>query len=192
MNIKTKALDKDQYELIIATIRNGFTYDNGKEFKPNNRLAAICVTQGNIGLRISDILNLRLSDIVWESGRWHLDICEQKTGKHRNFTVPNGLYDFLKQYAKDNHIFPTARLFPITERAVQKNLDIVSAYLGWQDISSHSFRKYYATQIYINNGYDIELVRILLQHSSIEVTRKYIGIQNKRIEDAINNHLCIA
>jgi site-specific recombinase XerD len=98
----------------------------------------------------------------------------------------------MKQYAKENHIFPTARLFPITERAVQKNLDIVSSYLGWKDISSHSFRKYYATQIYINNGYDIELVRILLQHSSIEVTRKYIGIQTKRIEDAINGHLCIA
>lgn len=192
MNIKTKALDKEQYELIISTIRNGFTYGDGKVFNPNNRLASLLVVQANLGVRISDILKLTLSDIVWESGRWRLDITEQKTGKKRNFTVPDGLYNFLQKYAEENNINPMARLFPVCERAVQKNLDIVSSYLGLEDISSHSFRKYYATQIYINNGYDIELVRHLLQHSSIEVTRKYIGIQSKRVEDAINNHLCIA
>lgn len=191
MNKKTKALDKEQYELIIATIRNGFTH-NGKEFKPNNRLATLLVVQANLGVRISDILKLTLSDIVKESGRYRLDIVEQKTGKVRDFTVPNALYDYLVKYAAENHISEYARLFPVCERAVQKQLKIVADYIGIENISTHSFRKFYATEMYLNNDYDIELVRHLLQHSSATVTQRYIGMSNKRIEDAINKHLCLA
>ena len=191
MNKKTKALDKEQYENIIATIRNGFEYD-GHIFKQNNRLATMLVVQANIGVRISDIIKLRLDDIVRENGRYHLDIVEQKTGKERNFTVPAALYEFLEKYAMDNGIQSTARLFPICERAVQKQLKIVCDYLGVESISTHSFRKFYATEIYINNDYDIELVRHLLQHSSSAVTQKYIGISEKRVEQAIEKHLCLA
>ena len=191
MNKKTKALDKEQYENIIATIRNGFEYD-GHIFKQNNRLATMLVVQANIGVRISDIIKLRLDDIVKENGRYHLDIVEQKTGKERNFTVPAALYEFLEKYAMDNGIQSTARLFPICERAVQKQLKIVCDYLGVESISTHSFRKFYATEMYINNDYDIELVRHLLQHSSSAVTQKYIGISEKRVEQAIEKHLCLA
>lgn len=191
MNIKTKALDKEQYELIIATIRNGFEYD-GHEFKPNNRLATVLVIQANLGCRIGDILNLHLCDIVKSCGRYHLDIVEDKTEKVRNFTVPELLYDYLVEYAHTNHIGTQARLFPICERAVQKQLKIVADYLGLEDVSTHSFRKFYATELYMNNDYDIELVRHLLQHSSAAVTQKYIGMSTKRVEDAINKHLCIA
>lgn len=191
MNKRTKALDKEQYENIIATIRNGFEYD-GHIFKPNSRLATMLVVQANIGVRISDILKLTLNDIVLEGNRYHLDIIEQKTGKARNFTVPAALFEFLKKYATDNHIMPTSRLFPICERAVQKQLKIVCDYMGIESISTHSFRKFYATEIYINNDYDIELVRHLLQHSSSAVTQKYIGISEKRVEQAIEKHLCLA
>ena len=191
MNKRTKALDKEQYENIIATLRNGLEYD-GHIFKPNNRLATMLVVQANIGVRISDIIKLRLDDIVRENGRYHLDIVEQKTGKERNFTVPAALYEFLEKYAMDNGIHSTARRFPICERAVQKQLKIVCDYLSIESISTHSFRKFYATEIYINNDYDIELVRHLLQHSSSAVTQKYIGISEKRVEQAINKHLCLA
>lgn len=191
MNIKTKALDKEQYELIISTIRNGFTYDNGKEFKPNNRLASALVVQANLGVRISDILKLTLSDIVYESGRYRLDIVEQKTGKVRDFPIPDGLYTFLKNYASENHINQRARLFPVCERALQKQLAIVAEYLGIDGLSTHSFRKFYGTEIYYANDCDIELVRRLYQHSSIAVTQRYIGVTSKRLEEAINNHLCL-
>lgn len=191
MNKKTKALDKEQYELVIATIREGFTH-NGSEFKPNNRLATALVVQANLGVRISDILKLTLSDIVYESGRYHLDIVEQKTSKVRNFTVPNGLYEYLYNYAKENRIGQYSRLFPVCERALQKQLAIVADYLKIDGLSTHSFRKFYATQLYIQNDYDIELVRHLLQHSSALTTQRYIGMSTKRVEDAINKHLCLA
>ena len=37
---------------------------------------------------------------------------------------------------------------------------------GYTRINAHSFRKWYATEIYNNNGCDIALVQRLLQHSS--------------------------
>ena len=52
-----------------------------------------------------------------------------------------------------------------------------------------SFRKWYVTEIYKNNGYDIALVQRLLQHSSSAITHRYIGIEPQRIEKAIEGHV---
>ena len=190
MNKKTKALDREQYELVIATIRNGFTH-NGSVFKPNNRLATAMVVQANLGVRISDILKLTLSDIICEHGRYRLDIVEQKTQKARNFTVPTDLYLFIENYAKENKISRQARLFPVTERAIQKQLDIVGEYLGLERFGTHSFRKFYGVDIYYSNNCDIELVRHLYQHSSVKQTQEYLEVSPKRVDEAINKHLCL-
>ena len=89
----------------------------------------------------------------------------------------------------DNNISPTAKLFDISERAVNKHLKAICDYLGYEGIGSHSFRKYFATSIYTNNNYDINLVRVLLQHSSTTTTQRYIGLQEKHIEEALQNHI---
>ncbi len=73
----------------------------------------------------------------------------------------------------------------------KKQLKIVCDYLGYDNISTHSFRKFYATEIYKNNDCDIELVRHLLQHSSTAITQRYIGIQPPKIEQAISKHICL-
>lgn len=64
-----------------------------------------------------------------------------------------------------------------------------SEYLGLNDIGTHSFRKFYATEVYKNNNYNIVLVQELLQHSSAEITQRYVGIQQKDLEDAISKHI---
>ena len=104
------------------------------------------------------------------------------------FTVPLIIYQYIENYCLRNGIKPHEKIFPITERAVQKQLKIVCDYLGYEGISTHSFRKWYATEIYKNNGYDIALVQRLLQHSSSAITQRYIGIEPQRIEQAIQNH----
>ena len=91
----------------------------------------------------------------------------------------------------DYNISPEAPIFPITERAAQKQLKLVCDYLGYTGISTHSFRKFYATEIYKNSHYNIALVQQLLQHSSAAVTQRYIGIQQQEIEEAIEGHLCL-
>lgn len=192
MNKKTVALTKEQYKLIINTIREGFIGNNNKPFRPNNRLATILVLQANLGLRISDILNLKLNSFVRDGSRYRLDIVEQKTSKTRTFTVPTEIYNFIKMYVLENKIKPTAKIFPIGERAVQKQLKLVVEHLGLSNnISTHSFRKYYATEIYINNNYNIALVKELLQHSSVSTTQRYIGVGQQELEQAIENHICL-
>ncbi len=64
-------------------------------------------------------------------------------------------------YCLRNSIARNDRIFPLTERAVQKQLAIVCDYLGYECISTHSFRKWYATEIYKDNGFDIALVQRL-------------------------------
>lgn len=186
MNKKTIALTPEQYSEIIDTMKNGFC-----GCRANNRVATALVLEANLGLRISDILKLHLKDIIKDGDRYRLDITEQKTGKERTFTVPTEIYSYIKIYCLENGIKPHEVIFPITERAIQKQLKLVCDYLELTGISTHSFRKFFATQIYINNDYNIVLVQQLLQHSTPAVTQKYIGIQPKDIENALQKHICL-
>lgn len=183
MNKKTTALTTAQYQDIIQTMKTGFS-----GCRPNERIATALVLEGNLGLRISDILKLRLSDIVRDGERYRLEITEQKTGKQRVFTVPLVIQQYMENYCLRNGIRLNDLMFPITERAVQKQLALVCDYLGYTGISTHSFRKWYATEIYKSSGYDIALVQRLLQHSSAAVTQRYIGMEPQRIEQAIEGH----
>ncbi len=101
MNKNTKALTTEQYTEIIKTMREGTV-----SCRPNDRVATALVLEGNLGLRISDILALRLCDIVRDGDRYRLEITEQKTGEQRSFTVP--LY--IENYCLRNGIGRT--LFP--------------------------------------------------------------------------------
>ena len=183
MNKKTKALTTDQYKEIIQTMREGFC-----GCRPNDRVATALVLEGNLGLRISDIIKLRPCDIVKDGDRFRLEVVEQKTGKSRVFTVPLLIQQYIENYCLRNGIRRNDLIFPITERAVQKQLKIVCDYLELEGISTHSFRKWYATEIYNKNDHDIALVQRLLQHSSASTTQRYIGIEPEKIETAIQNH----
>ncbi len=181
MNRTTLALTDEQFETIISTIRSG--YDT---HRPNRKLATILILQGNMGLRISDILRLTLESIVEDGSRYRFDIVEKKTSKQRTFTVPNELYTIMQEYALDNRMTRQQRLFPITERSVQKSLKEVVEHLGYTRIGTHSFRKYFATRAY-NQNHNIELVRRLLQHSYVSTTQRYIGISDAEIEDTLQS-----
>lgn len=183
MNKKTKALTTTQYKEIIQTMREGFC-----GCRPNDRIATALVLEGNLGLRISDIIKLRPCDIVRDGDRFRLEVVEQKTGKRRVFTVPLLIQQYIENYCLRNGIRRNDLIFPISERAVQKQLKIVCDYLELEGISTHSFRKWYATEIYNKNGFDIALVQRLLQHSSASTTQRYIGIEPQKIETAIQNH----
>ena len=120
MNKKTKALTTEQYTEIIKTMKEG-----SSAFRPNERIATALVLEGNLGLRISDILKLRPSDIVRDGNRYRLEITEQKTGKRRVFTVPLVIEQYIENYCLRNGIGRNDLIFPITERAVQKQLSLV-------------------------------------------------------------------
>lgn len=183
MNKRTVALTRGQYKTIIITLRSG-----GAGFRSNERIAAALMVEASLGLRIGDILKLSLCDIVQDGERLRLNICEQKTSKRRAFTVPLYVYQFLENYCMKNGIERTDIIFPFSVRAVQKALKTVCDYLGYENISTHSFRKFFATEIYNSNNYDIVLVQQLLQHCNTSVTQRYIGIQPQQIERALIGH----
>ncbi len=61
MNKRTIALTQEQYKEIIHTMKQGFT-----GCRPNSRAATALILEANLGLRISDIVKLRLRTL-W---RW--------------------------------------------------------------------------------------------------------------------------
>lgn len=117
MNKRTVALTTEQYREIVQTMKSGFC-----GCRPNPRVAAALMLEGNLGIRVSDVVKLRLTDIVHDGERYRLSIIEQKTGKARTFTVPVALYQFLRIYCLDNGVAPDAVIIPLTTSEVQKHL----------------------------------------------------------------------
>lgn len=186
MNKRTVALSEAEYKECITLLRNGFQLE-GVFIKPNPRIATICVLEATLGLRLGDVLNLKLDSLIRDGDHYRLDITEQKTGKYRGFTVPTEVYAFIQGYALDNNINRSAKLFPISSRQVERHLNKVfeRMELPLCSYGSHSLRKMFATRVYLDNDCNIELVRVLLQHSSVAVTQRYIGISQKIVEDAL-------
>lgn len=186
MNKKCVALTEEEYRQSINLMRDGFVLD-GVSIRPNNRIATLEVIQACIGLRLGDVLRLKMNVFIRDADRWRLDFVEEKTGKKREFTVPNSLYHYVQEYAYKNGISEDTRLFDVSERQVERHLNKVFTKMGkdLRHYGSHSYRKFYASKMYIDNEYDIALVQELLQHSSPATTRRYITISRHRVEQAL-------
>lgn len=187
MNKRCLALSDEQYRESVELLRNGFVLE-GVNIKPNPRIATVVVLQASLGLRLGDALSLKMDSFIREGDRWRLNIIEQKTKKRRAFTVAVEIYSFIQDYALKNNIGAEAKLFDISERQVERHLNKVftKMELPLKSYGSHSYRKYFASRVYVENEMNIELVRTLLQHSSVAVTQRYIGISQKTVEDALS------
>ena len=188
MNKKTVALSQEDYREIITAIQSGFEYEQDgqqKKFRANIQLATILQLEANLGLRISDILTLTMASIKKDGSRHRLDITEKKTGKARQFTVPDSVYAFLSEYAMNKGIGKHDALFNIGERAAQKQLKIVCDYLGIEGVSTHSFRKTFATIAYTAVWCWYCCVAIAVSLTQYYSCCRYIGIGTKQIEEAL-------
>ena len=105
MNKRTRTLMAEEYAEIITTMKTGFS-----GCRPNERIATALVLEGNLGIRISDIVKLSLNDIVRDGDRYRLEIIEQKTGKKRMFTVPLIIYQYIENYCLRNGIKPHEKI----------------------------------------------------------------------------------
>ena len=183
----TRPLELNEYKDIINLITTGFNYmENNKEkkFRANKKLYLALTLQASLGLRIGDVLSLTPNN--FRNGK--LIITEDKTDKMQNREINSNIIELVKDYAIEQGIKPNDILFArLTVRAVQKQLKIVTDYLGLDNISTHSFRKMYAVAIYENNNNNIELVKEVLNHSSIATTQRYIRVRQKEIDEASKN-----
>ena len=180
----TLQISNHNYKELIETVREGYTDYNGIKHRPNLQLATILILEANLGCRIGDIINLQTDSIIDDGGIYKLNIIEQKTGKKRNFIVPKPVKVFIDNYVREANIYK-GPLFDIKAPAVWKQLRAVTAYLDLENVSTHSFRKMAACNLYEATGHDIEAVCEFLNHSSTTITRNYIKRSDAQLESAI-------
>ena len=156
------------------------------------KFALLISTGSYVGLRISDLLQLRWSQVV---GVDKLVITEQKTKKERVITLHHELKDILTRlYAKiqpksdDDFLF--ANKFgtkPISVQYVNDKLkQIFKRYKIDGQFSSHFMRKTLGRAIWKSNNYSEQALILLSQlfnHSSISTTKIYLGIKEQEISD---------
>ena len=176
----TRVLELSEYKQIIELFLDGFTNKNGSICRPNKQIALTLQLQASLGLRIGDVLNLRVNN--FKNGK--LETKEDKTDKLQYRDINRNVFDYIKDYAIENKLAQTDKLFNVGVRAVQKQLKIIADFLGLTNISTHSFRKMYATTVYEQNNNNLELVKELLNHTSIATTQRYIRVSQQAINEA--------
>jgi len=142
----------------------------------------------NSGLRISDILRLKVSDV---KDRESIIITEKKTGKEKRFLLNDNLKSELREFVtfKDEDEYMFSRY-----RSGKKPLDRSTAYLiinnaaravGISDnVGTHTLRKTFGYHFYQRTK-DVALLQQLFNHSSPSVTLKYIGINQDVVDKAM-------
>ena len=148
----------------------------------------------NTGLRIGDVLALRLGDVLDERGEVStaLRLREQKTNRQTTITLNESAVQALREYLATRDVTDfDAPLFPGRKR--DKPLHRVSVHrlvnqwahdvgLNGGSYGCHSLRKTWGYQAR-KQGIPIELIQAKLGHRSPAVTRRYIGISQDEIAD---------
>lgn len=143
----------------------------------------------NTGLRISDILNLRVSDV---RGKTHIHITEQKTGKDKKFKINNALKDELEEYVSDmggcEYLFQShkGKNKPITRVQAYRILNDAAQRVGLSEIGTHTLRKTFGYHFY-KQYKDVALLQELFNHSAPSVTLRYIGINQDIMDKAMDD-----
>lgn len=176
----TRVLELVEYKNIIELFLDGFTKKDKSTFRPNRKIALALQLQASLGLRIGDVLNLRVNN--FKNGK--METKEEKTEKLQYRDINPNVYNYIKDYAIDNKLSQTDKLFRIKVRTVQQQLKMITDYLGLDNIGTHSFRKMFATTAYEQNNHNLELVKELLNHASVATTQRYIRVSQQAINQA--------
>jgi integrase len=181
--IVTRPLELDEFEKIIILLNTGFEYvgtDNKKhKFRPQPDVALAVSLEATLGLRISDVLRLKVKNFK----KNRLEILEKKTNKLQYREINPEVSDYIRDYALNNNLGLDDYIIKVKTRWIQSRIKIVREYLELTNISTHSFRKLFANYIYNESKGDIELVKNLLNHSSITVTQQYLRTSQQKMDE---------
>lgn len=139
----------------------------------------------NTGLRMSDIVRLKVGDIN-KSGPV---IIEKKTGKRKRLFL-DGIQDIIKEYisgmSDDEYLFPSRQGGHIEVNTVYKLYTKIAKNLGRDDIGCHTLRKTYGRFYYLKT-HDIATLMYLFNHSSEKITKRYIGITDDEARSSLSD-----
>lgn len=178
-------------DLLISTIDLSYQY-NGVNLGERNR--AIIETLYSCGLRVSELIELKLSDLFFEEGFIKVT---GKGDKQRFVPIGETTQRFINIW-KDirNHIdvqsgskdilflnykgkkLTRAMIFTIIKKLVEKS--------GLKKtVSPHTFRHSFATHL-LENGADLRAIQMMLGHESITTTEVYMHVDRTHLSDVLN------
>lgn len=161
------------------------------------RNRAILETLYSCGLRVSELTNLKISDLFFEEGFIKV------TGKgNKQRFVPIGLntQKFINIYKKEirSHIlivpefkdtlFLNRRGKQLTRAMIFTIIKQLAVKIGLhKTISPHTFRHSFATHL-LENGADLRSIQVMLGHESITTTEIYMHVDRTHLKDVLNKY----
>lgn len=131
------------------------------------------------GLRISELVKLKLSDIDFD--RMQIHIRQSKYNKDRyvplSTYIAQGLQKYLEAYQPKTWVFNAKKPgFPLTLKAVQWVVRTYTKEAGIaKKVSLHTLRHSYATHL-LEDGLDLYSIQKLLGHAHISTTMVYLHV----------------
>jgi integrase len=163
-------------------------------------LPCLLIATGSfLGLRAGDLLSLKWNDIMNVDA---LEISEGKTGKKRRLTINPFLKEILQRISKKQGKYQPFQLDePILKNRWGKQFSIqyanrllhktLSEYkVKVNNASTHTLRKTFGKRVWEMDGKSERALIYLSQifnHSSIQITRRYIGIVEENISNIYLN-----
>jgi len=142
----------------------------------------ILLTLAHTGFRRKELLSLTPSDINFEE---RMITIIGKEDKQRTIPITDELYRPLLDYTKK--LKTSERIFPLSESRIDALVKRYAREAGINDITPHSFRHYFITQVIMNasDPSGIKIAQQLAGHASIETTSIYLDIIPKHLTDAV-------
>ena len=143
------------------------------------------------GMRISELINLKITDIDLE--RSVLKVLG-KGSKERLIPFGEKALDSLNSYLEKRkkslakEVFISNRGKKMTRTAFWQRIKIYLSREGLKDsISPHTLRHAFATHL-LNRGADLRSVQLLLGHSDLSTTQIYTHIAKQRLGEVLKKH----
>lgn len=148
----------------------------------HNTMLKLCY---GLGLRVSEIVNLKIADI--DSGNMQVFIERAKGKKDRYVNLPESileqLREYFRQYRPKKYLFEGQTGGQYSIRACQKVFTEAMRKAGINKaVGIHGLRHSFATHL-LENGTDISFIQKLLGHKDIKTTLRYTHVSR----DAIKN-----
>lgn len=168
------------------TVRNIVNY-----LKKTNKRNYIFFLMGiYTGLRIGDILSLKVKDVCNKPG---IKIKAEKTGKEINIKfnkeLKKALDDYIDGKDMDEYLIKSRQGYnkAISRIQAYRILNDIAQKFKLDGIGCHSLRKTFGYHYYYATDKDIVTVQRALGHSDPSVTLRYIGIVKEDIDKGIDN-----
>jgi site-specific recombinase XerD len=152
----------------------------------NKKHKAMLFTIYSAGLRVSELVNLKIADI--DSTRMQILIRQSKGKKDRYVGLSPVLLDILRNYLRTYKPKPKIFLFESEQtftsyftRTVQKIFTAAKSDAGiGKDVGVHVLRHSFATHL-LEKGTDIHYIKELLGHFDIKTTERYLHVSKQKL-----------